>query len=116
MVDAAPARILWLGAYGTGPSAAAAGLLTRTVLRFLGDELTDKVAADSLVLQAGGTVFHAGPLADGPISADRRTIGLDAAPRRPFPARVTRATVAAAMLDEAENPQFAAQLALPLPR
>ncbi|GAB3899084.1 hypothetical protein GCM10029964_084500 [Kibdelosporangium lantanae] len=59
-VDAHPARIVWLGAFGTGPSAAAAGWATRTLLRLLGDR-ADKLAADAAVLAAGGTVFHAGP-------------------------------------------------------
>ena len=56
-------RIIWLGAYGTGASAGAAGLLTRSLLRaFMRSELVDKVTADRAVLAAGGTVFHAGPL------------------------------------------------------
>src|SRR5580700_1396727 len=47
-----------------------------------------------------------GPLGNGPLSAGRRTVGLDAYPRRIFPAGVSRATVAAAMLDEAESPRY----------
>jgi uncharacterized protein len=114
VVEAHPGRIVWLGAYGTGPSAQAAGLATRTLLKAMGAELDDKVTADATVLAAGGTVFHAGPLSDGPLSPDRRTIGLDQAPKRFFPARVSRQTVAAAMLDEAEQPRYAGQVALPL--
>ncbi|MEU4163090.1 NAD(P)H-binding protein [Actinoplanes sp. NPDC026670] len=112
---AGPGRIVWLGAFGTGPSAAAAGALTRTLLKLLPDR-ADKEAADALVRAAGGTVFHAGPLADGPPGPARRTVGLDAAPRQLFPSRVTRATVAAAMLDEAENPAHRGGIALPLQR
>jgi uncharacterized protein YbjT (DUF2867 family) len=112
---AAPARIVWLGAFGTGRSARAAGPLTRTLLRMLSD-LDDKVTADEIVHGAGGTVFHAGPLANGPLSPARRTIALDRVPRRLFPARVSRATVAAAMLDEAENPLHAAAIAVPVDR
>jgi uncharacterized protein YbjT (DUF2867 family) len=112
---AGPGRIVWLGAFGTGPSAAAAGALTRTLLKLLPDR-ADKEAADALVRAAGGTVFHAGPLADGPPGPARRTVGLDAAPRQLFPSRVTRATVAAAMLDEAENPAHPGGIALPLQR
>ncbi|BEL05395.1 NAD(P)H-binding protein [Actinoplanes sichuanensis] len=112
---ARPGRIVWLGAFGTGPSAAAAGALTRTLLRLLPDR-ADKEAADAIARAAGATVFHAGPLTDGPSGATRRTIGLDTAPRRLFPARVTRATVAAAMLDEAENPAHSGGIALPLQR
>lgn len=113
VVAARPERVVWLGAYGTGPSARAAGPLTRSVLRLLGDR-DDKVTADALVLGAGGTVFHAGPLTTGPLSSRRRTVGLRDAPRRIFPAAVSRATVAAAMLDEAESPAHAGGVALPL--
>jgi uncharacterized protein len=111
-----PERVIWLGAVGTGASAAVGGWLVRTMFRAMGAKLTDKVAADTIVLEAGGTVFHAGPLGDGPVSPTRRTAGLAAAPRRLFPARVSRATVAAAMLDEAEHPRFAGLIALPLER
>ncbi|HWC78618.1 MAG TPA: NAD(P)H-binding protein [Pseudonocardiaceae bacterium] len=117
VVAAAPDRIIWLGAVGTGASAPAAGWATRTLLRaFMGAELTDKVAADSAVLAAGGTVFHAGPLSSGPLSRTRRTVGLTGVPKRLFPARVSRATVAAAMLDEAETPRFPGVIAVPLER
>jgi uncharacterized protein len=116
VVAAGAGRVVWLGAFGTGPSAAAAGWLTRTILKAMGDRLPDKVAADAAILAAGGTVFHAGPLSLGPLSPDRRTVGWAAAPRRMVPARVSRATVAAAMLDEAESPHFAGQVAVPLER
>jgi putative NADH-flavin reductase len=109
-------RIVWLGAFGTGPSAQAAGLLTRNLLKAMGAELGDKVSADAEVLRSGGTVFHAGPMSNGPESTERRTVGLDQAPRRLFPARVSRRTVAAAMLDEAEKPQYSGRIAIPLER
>ncbi|WP_089950567.1 NAD(P)-dependent oxidoreductase [Lentzea xinjiangensis] len=114
VVAAGPARIIWLGAYGTGPSAEAAGEGAAVLVRYLGDRLPDKVAADTTVLAAGGTVFHAGVLADGPESPDRRTVGLDAAPPFDLRASVSRETVAAAMLDEAETPRFPGAVALPL--
>ncbi|MFJ4918843.1 NAD(P)-dependent oxidoreductase [Streptomyces sp. NPDC088725] len=114
VTSAGPERIVWLGSYGTGPSAQAAGLATRTLLKALGAKLADKVTADTLVLDAGGTVFHAGPLSDGPLSPQWCTVGLDNAPKRFFPARVSRDTVAAAMLDEAENPRHAGRVAIPL--
>ncbi len=114
-VAAGPARIIWLGAFGTGASSRAGGWLVRTLLAmFLGKELPDKVASDTTVLRAGGTVFHAGPLSMAPVSPRRRTVGLEGAPARLFPASVSRATVAAAMLDEAEAPRFAGQTAIPL--
>lgn len=85
-------------------------------MRLLGGALADKVAADVSILDTGGTVFHAGPLSNGPLSSARRTVGLDEVPKRFFPARVSRATVAAAMLDEAENPARAGTIAIPLER
>lgn len=110
-------RIVWLGAFGTGPSARAGGWLVRTLLGlFLGKQLHDKTAADATVLAAGGTVFHAGPLSDGDAAPGRRTVGLAAAPSRLFPQSVSRKTVAAAMLDEAERPRFEGGVAVPLER
>jgi uncharacterized protein YbjT (DUF2867 family) len=117
VIGAQPRRIVWLGAVGTGASAKAAGWLTRTLLGiFMRTELPDKVRADTAVLEAGGTVFHAGPMTSGPLSLARRTVGLEAIPRRIFPGRVSRATVAAAMLDEAESPRYAGVIAVPLER
>jgi hypothetical protein len=110
-------RVVWLGALGTGGSAAVAGRATRALLGlFMRKEFPDRVGADTTVLRAGGTVLHAGPLSDGPISTTRRTVGIDGVPRRFFPARVSRATVAAAMLDEAESPRHAGRIAVPLAR
>jgi hypothetical protein len=114
IVASGASRVVWLGAFGTGPSAAAAGWVTRTILKAMGARLPDKITADAAILAFGGTVFHAGPLSLGPISGTRRTVGLDQAPKRLLPARVSRATVAAAMLDEAEAPRFAGRIALPL--
>ena len=111
-----PARILWLGAFGTGPSAQVAGWLTRSLLSLMGPRLADKVTADALVLRQGGVVFHAGPLSDALLSPTRRTVALAQAPRRLFPAGVGRASVAAAMLDEAERPRHSGQVLLPLER
>ncbi|WP_199199003.1 NAD(P)-dependent oxidoreductase [Amycolatopsis sp. CA-128772] len=111
VVAAGPRRIIWLGAYGTGPSASAA---SEVLAKLLGDRLGDKVEADATILAAGGTVFHAGMLADGPESPRRRTTGLDAAPPFDLSASVSRDTVAAAMLDEAETPRFAGAVAVPL--
>ncbi|GIM91778.1 NAD(P)-dependent oxidoreductase [Paractinoplanes toevensis] len=116
VADAGPDRVIWLGAFGTGPSARAAGPLTRTLLKMLGDQLADKVTADAIVLAAGGTVFHAGPLSNGPLGPARRTVGLAEVPARLFPSRVSRATVAAAMLDEAETPAHPGGVAVPLER
>jgi uncharacterized protein YbjT (DUF2867 family) len=116
VIQAHPERIIWLGAIGTGQSARAGGLLVRAMFRTMRAKLDDKVTADTAVLHAGGTVFHAGPLTNGPLSATRRTVGLDTYPRRLFPASLSRATVAAAMLDEAESPRFPGATGIPLGR
>ncbi|MEV6242063.1 NAD(P)H-binding protein [Lentzea sp. NPDC051838] len=115
VVAAGPRRIIWLGAYGTGGSAEAAGEGAAVLWKFLGDRIPDKIAADNAVLAAGGTVFHAGVLSDERESPDRRTVGLDAGPPFDLGAKVSRETVAAAMLDEAENPRFPGVIALALP-
>jgi hypothetical protein len=116
VTEAGPEHVIWLGAIGTGPSAKAGGLVVRSMFRAMRAKLDDKVTADALMLRAGGTVFHAGPLTNGPLSPDRRTVGLDAYQGRLFPASVSRATVAAAMLDEAESPRFPGAIAIPLER
>ncbi|USX51709.1 NAD(P)-dependent oxidoreductase [Lentzea sp. HUAS12] len=113
VIAAGPRRIVWLGAYGTGPSAEAAGEGAAVLAEFFGDRIPDKIAADTAVLEAGGTVFHAGVLTDEP-AGPGRTVGLDEAPAFDLGAKVSRETVAAAMLDEAENPRFAGRVALPL--
>ncbi|MER7377912.1 NAD(P)-dependent oxidoreductase [Streptomyces lanatus] len=116
VLAAQPQRVIWLGAYGTGKSADAAGDGARVLEKLLGDRLADKIAADNIVLAAKGTVFHAGVLTTGPKSPTRRTVGLDAAPAFDLNAKVSRETVAAAMLDEAETPRFLGGIALPLAR
>jgi uncharacterized protein YbjT (DUF2867 family) len=113
-VAAGPLRVIWLGAYGTGKSAEVAGEGAGVLAKVLGDRLADKVEADNTVLAAGGTVFHAGMLADGPESPRRRTVGLEAGPSFDLGAKVSRETVAAAMLDEVETPGFPGAVALPL--
>jgi NAD(P)-dependent dehydrogenase (short-subunit alcohol dehydrogenase family) len=115
VVAAAPSRAVSVGAFGTGPSARAAGWLTRTLLeRFMKDELPDKVAADTAILGMGGTVVHVGPMKTGPISPTRREVRIDTAPHRWFPPVISHATVAAAMLDAAEDgPRGEVLVALP---
>jgi uncharacterized protein len=113
---AAPERIVSVGAFGTGRSARTAGRLTRTLLGlFLRAELDDKVGADTTLLEAGGTVLHAGPMTNGPVSQTRRTLALDQVPWRLFPAGISKATVAAAMLDAmADGPR--GQILVPVAR
>lgn len=104
VVAAGPARAVSVGALGTGPSAEAAGWLSRTlVARLLKAEVPDKVAADTAILGMGGTVVHVGPMKSGPISPARQSVRLDSLPRKLFPPMISHATVAAAMLDAAET-------------
>ncbi|MEV6483675.1 NAD(P)H-binding protein [Streptomyces sp. NPDC051576] len=114
-VAGTPVHVVWVGAFGTGQSAPVAGGLTRTLLgRFMREEIPDRVGADTTALDAGGTVFHAGPYSNGALSDRRRTLTLGEVRHRMFPARISRATVAAAMLDEAEAPKHFGQTVVPL--
>ena len=108
-------RVVWLGAFGVGRTARAAGPLTRLVLGIvLRAELADKVAADETVLGFGGTVVAAGPLTNGPLSLTRRSLPLTGVPRRLVVRPVSRATVAAAMLDEAAADPSVGGIRVPL--
>lgn len=114
VVTARPARIVWLGAIGTGRSSAAVSYLTARLLRAgLGAEYDDKVAADTTVLEAGGTVLHSGPLSGRPDDPGTRALPLPAAGRRFFPRGTPRSTVARLMLDEAENPAHPGEVIIP---
>ncbi len=116
VVAAAPIRIVWLGAFGTGGSAGVAGGLFAAMIKvFLRSQIADKQSADQVVLPAGATVFHAGPLADGPVSAAGRTVPVATFTRQGLvPKKISRATVAAQMLDEAENNRYSGQIVVPL--
>lgn len=70
------------------------------------DKLSDKATADSVVIREGDTVFHAGPLTNKALASNWRVADLHTVPRRPFPATISRATVAAAMHTEAEAHTF----------
>lgn len=106
---------MWLGAFGTGQSAGPAGPLVRALLVVaLGAERSDKANADAVALAAGASVLHPGPLTNKPLSPTRSTVALADLPRRLFPRTVARATVAAAMLDEAEHPRQRGHIAVPL--
>ncbi len=115
VVAAAPARVIWLGAYGTGGSADQAGPVADMLAGFFGERMGDKERADEIVLAAGGTVFHAGRLGDDPeISPTRRTVPLSQAPLLDMSVEIGRATVAAAMLDEAHQPRYSGEIVVPL--
>ncbi len=97
-------RIVWLSAYGTGGSAPGAGpLWPRTMRMLMGKEVADKEEADEVILSAGGTSVHAGILTHGERADRPRALGTSQAPGSLLPGRIARATVAAAMLDEAET-------------
>lgn len=108
--------IVWLGAFGTGRSAFAAGALTRSILKLaLRGELEDKRAADEAILAIGGTVMHVGPLTDGPRRDNRRFV-LSELPRQLFARPISRSTVAKAMLDEAEGGPRSGEVVVVIPR
>lgn len=69
----------------------------------LRNEIEDKVRADTLALSAGETLVHAGPLTNCPAGMSSRAVPLDQVPRRLFPASISRASVAGAMLDVTES-------------
>ncbi len=111
VVAAHPARIVWLGAMGTGPSRAAVSGPIRWMLRAaFGPEYDDKVTADTTILDAGGTVVHSGPLSDKPDNPALRLEPIDRMPRQFFPAGGPRASIARLMLDVATNPTTRATL------
>jgi uncharacterized protein len=113
-IAAHPARIVWLGAIGTGRSTLAVGRLTARLLRAgFGAEYDDKVTADTAVLEAGGTVLHSGPLTGKADEPGTRAQSLSATRRRFFPHRTSRATIARLMLDEAENPAHPGEIIVP---
>jgi uncharacterized protein len=115
LIEAAPPLIIWLGAFGTGPSAAYASAFARGLIGLaLRTQMSDKIAADTAMLSAGATVFHAGPLTNGPLSTSYRVVELSDVPRRLFAASISRATVASAMLDLAEAPSGASGVVVPL--
>jgi uncharacterized protein len=114
---AQPPRMVWLGSLGAGSSTGKAGRVYGLIMRIVaGSELTDKRQADDVAIEAGATLVHPGPLTDGALSPTRKTVTLSAFKRpHPMPARVSRATVAAAMLDEAEQNHHVGEVVVPLP-
>lgn len=117
LVAAHPPRMVWLGSLGAGASTGKAGVVYGLIMRVVaGSELSDKRQADDVAIEAGATLGHPGPLTDGALSPTRKTVTLSAFKRpHPMPARVSRATVAAAMLDEAEQGQNPGAVVVPLP-
>ncbi|GCD44382.1 hypothetical protein [Streptomyces paromomycinus] len=81
---------------------------------FVGAELAEKAEADRIALDAGATEFHAPDLKDGPLSPGRRLVPLADLPRPLLPPRISRATVAALMLDEAQTSGHGGETVVPL--
>lgn len=112
-----PVRTLWLGALGSGPSTGAGGGIYQAVMKMaVGKELTEKAAADEIALKGGATVFHAPDLWVGDVSAKRRSVPLRNYRKPILPPHASRATVAALIIDEAEQPARSAQILVPVAR
>ncbi|MEU2774619.1 NAD(P)H-binding protein [Streptomyces sp. NPDC007162] len=110
-----PVRTLWLGALGSGSSTGSGGVIYQSVMKmFVGKELAEKGAADAIVLAGGATVFHAPDLWVGKVSAARRNVPLAKYPKPLLPPHASRATVAALILDEAEQPTAGAGILVPM--
>ncbi|MGW2227269.1 NAD(P)-dependent oxidoreductase [Streptomyces formicae] len=108
-------RTVWLGALGSGVSSRSGGLLYSLVMRmFVGAELAEKAEADEIALTAGATVFHAPDITEGPLSPTRHVVRLANLRRPLLPPRISRATVAALLLDEAETGGHANEIVVPL--
>lgn len=108
-------RTIWLGALGSGASTGAGGAIYQAVMRmFVGKELAEKAAADHIALAGGATVFHAPDVAKGPVRPSRRILRLADYPRPFLPPRITRDTLAALLIDEAEAPAGRAEILVPL--
>ncbi|MEV5710623.1 NAD(P)H-binding protein [Actinoallomurus sp. NPDC052274] len=115
VLAAARVRTVWLGALGSGASKGAGGLIYSAVMRmFVGAELAEKAEADQIALDAGATVFHAPDLTDGPIEPGRRVVPLAELRRPLLPPRISRASVAALMLDEAQRGDHGGGIVVPL--
>ncbi|WP_121711789.1 NAD(P)H-binding protein [Streptomyces sp. E5N91] len=106
---------VWLGALGSGVSSRSGGLIYAGVMRmFVGSELAEKVEADQIALDAGATVFHAPDVTDGPLSPTRHIVPLVDLRRPLLPPRISRATLASLLLDEAETGRHGTGIVVPL--
>ena len=116
VTDTGVQRIVWLGALGSARSRTASGIVWAGLLQMAAGkaEVLDKNTADDVLIAAGATVFHAAQLTDKAMSSSRRTESLTGVPHRIIPKSVSRATVAALMLDEAETGAHAGQVVVPL--
>lgn len=108
-------RTVWLGALGSGVSTNAGGRIYQAIMRLaVGKELAEKDEADQVALKAGATVFHAPDLQGGPVSPTRHIVPLTDLRRPLLPPRISRASLASLMLDEAETGNHAGGIVVPL--
>ncbi len=115
-VSAGVPRIVWLGALGAGASRRVAGPVLGPILSWvLHRELAAKVAADGLVVASGSTVVHAGRLTNKQARNTYVLTPAGLARLRLLPPSVSRADVAALMLDEAVAGQFPGETVVVLP-
>ncbi len=115
LLAAAGVRTVWLGALGSGVSTGAGGRIYQAVMRMaVGKELAAKAEADRIALAAGATVFHAPDLTGGPLGPNRRIVPLADLRRPLLPPRMSRASVAALLLDEAEAGAHGGEIVVPL--
>jgi uncharacterized protein YbjT (DUF2867 family) len=115
VLGATRVRTVWLSALGSGASTGAGGLIHQTVLRVsAGRHLAERAEADGIALRTGATVVHAPGLGDGPISPNRGVVRLAGYRRPALPPRISRATAAAVLLDEAESGGHSGEIVVPL--
>ncbi len=112
---ATPVRTVWLGALGSGASTGVGGRFYQVIMRmFVGRELAEKAEADAVALAAGATVVHSPDLGNGPAGPPRGVVRLAEYRRSGLLPRITRATLAAALVDEAENGGHDGEIVVPL--
>lgn len=112
-VSSGVARIVWLGAFGTGASRRVAGPVTGPLIGLvLRKELAAKVKADGLVATSGFTVVHAGRLTNKSAGGDWALVPVGQVRPRLLPPSISRADVAALMLQEAEAGRFPGETAV----
>jgi hypothetical protein len=108
-------RTLSLGALGSGASTGAGGWMYQAIMKLVvGRQLQEKADSDTIALAAGATVFHAPDLQVGGVSPTRRNVPLSDYAKPFWPPRLSRATAAALMLDEAERPTPGARILVPV--
>ena len=116
VASAGLSNIVWLSSLGTGETKGLGGPVVSAIVRlFLSAELADKAGSDELLRGVQASVVHAGRLTNAP-ARGATLFSLRDAPRRWLPSSISRADVAAAMLDELESPKFRGATAIAMTR